>query len=47
MCPGDERELFLFQYNHFVMALEVLMHEVSVYQEELGCIMDEAMECRF
>jgi len=47
MCSGDERETLFLQYNHLVMALEVLIHELSIHQEELGCIMDDAMKCRF
>jgi len=47
MCLGDERETLFLQYNHLVMALEVPMHELSIHQEELGCIMDEAIEHRF
>jgi len=47
MYSGDERELLFLQYNHQVMALEVLIHELSIHQEKLGCLMDEAMKHRF
>jgi len=46
MCLGDERELLFLWYNHLVMALEVLTHELSIHQDKLGCIMDEAMKYR-
>ena len=42
MHSGDEREALSFWYEHCLMALEVLMHELSIHQEELGSISDEA-----
>jgi len=47
MHLGAEGETLFFQYDHFVMALEITMHELYIHKEELGSILEKAVCTRF
>ena len=44
MCSGDEGEALVFWYDNLVSSLEIMTHKHSIHQEELGCILDEAVD---
>jgi len=47
MHSRDEGETFSSQNDHLMMVLDVMMHELSIHQEELGSILNKAPHTRF